>query len=98
MRDALIVFHPLPSLFERFLFFCSEKLVVDGRICYGTGHGIDHSFEKAADGGNLARRETINERVNLLLRMRGVRWHGSMASSFHSTVELKKRERRDRLI
>ena len=82
-RNALAAALREPSLpvMEAALVLLRDRFV----ICHMSS-GIEHDFQQTANGCNLARRETIYQFVNLLLLVSGVRWHGGIEPSLHSTA------------
>jgi hypothetical protein len=84
MRNAFaaVLLEPVLRLSHSPLFFFGFGFVVRGRICECAGYRIEHNFKETANGCDLARCEPVDEFVNLLLFVSGVRWHGGIGPRF----------------
>ncbi len=48
-------------------FFIAERFIVHWGVSETVGHGIDHYFQQMNEGGDLARGQTLDQFMDLLL-------------------------------
>src|SRR5450432_912543 len=80
VRNALIVLQPLDGCGNRAGFLYADRFVVVRGVGVGAGQRIEHDFEQRDHGGDLIRSHEFDQRVSLLLLLRGSVGHISKST------------------